>query len=86
MSKMSDALVVERDSIHLRRHATAIMDKAKSEGYRSVSLANVEFVSRSVADELIHLSEEYDIDLEYLDGDVGEMVEAVSYNLSVVAD
>ena len=83
---MSDIYKVEQESIHLRRQAKEMVDNAAEEGYSTIDLSAVEFVSRSVADELIHKSEQHDVELVGLEGDVDMMIEAVSGQLRQTAD
>jgi len=83
---MSDIYKVEQESIHLRRQAKKIVEQAAKEGCSTIDLSAVEFVSRSVADELIHRSEQHDVDLVGLEGDVDMMIEAVSGQLRQTAD
>jgi len=83
---MNDALIVSDSAIQIRRNATELMEDAHESGYSAVDLSRVEFVSRSVADELIHRSNMYDIDLIGLEGDVNSMIDAVSGHLEQTAD
>jgi hypothetical protein len=62
------------------------MKEARAGGYRTLDLSNVEFVSRSVADEFLHLSDEFEIELDGLHGDARSMIEVVSEQLSAAAE
>lgn len=81
---MNDTLVVDREAIHLRRHATKLMQEAHENGYQTIDVSNVEFVSRSVADELVHLSGKFDIQLNGLRGEVASMIDIVSEQIAAV--
>jgi len=83
---MNEAHEVSASAIQIRRNATKIMENAHESGCSSVDLSRVEFVSRSVADELIHRSKMYDIELIGLEGDVKTMISAVSGQLKQTAD
>lgn len=53
------------------------MSEAVSEGYEVLDLTSVEFVSRSVADELVHQSETNSLDIRNPQDSVAMMIEAV---------
>lgn len=77
---MTERYTIDDPSINTRRRAEEIAKQARDEGYSVVDLSDVEFVSRSVADELVHQSDEYDLELAGLEGDVEKMVDAVRGN------
>lgn len=74
---MSGEYTIDETSINTRRRAESLAAAARESGCSAIDLSNVEFVSRSVADELVHQSIEHDLHLTGLDGDVRVMVDAV---------
>jgi anti-anti-sigma regulatory factor len=75
---MSAVYEIQDAAIHTRRRAEQIAEEAKDCNCTEIDLSGVEFVSRSVADELFHQSEEYDLQLVGLQEEVRKMVQAVS--------
>lgn len=82
---MSQQLSVDRSAIHLRRKAAEIVEEANELGCEAIDLSQVEFVSRSVADELLQKSEYHDIELIGLSESVDQMIDAVSVQLERTA-
>lgn len=74
---MSDVIEVKEASINTRRHVERLVGKAHSKGCSTIDLSNVEFVSRSVADEIVHQRERDMVDFEGLEGDVAKMVSII---------
>lgn len=74
---MSDEIQVQEASINTRRHVERLVGKAHSQGCSTIDLSNVEFVSRSVADEIVHQMEREMVEFEGLEGDVAEMVQLI---------
>ena len=73
----TDAWVVEEESIHTRRRARDIIESASGQGYSAIDISNLEFISRSVADELIQGSIEHDLDLINPSDEVEQMLDIV---------
>lgn len=74
---MPSELSVEQATISTRRRARQIAAEAEHTDAGALNLGSVEFVSRSVADELVHQSEKRSLELRGLDGDVATMIDAV---------
>jgi hypothetical protein len=70
-------LKIEKSALHTRKYAQEMMEQADREGYPSVDLSNLNFISRSVGDELIYRSKMYGIPLENAQGDVKHMLEVI---------
>lgn len=73
----TDAWVVEEESIHTRRRARNIVESASDQGYSAIDISRVEFIGRSVADELIQGSIEHDLDLIKPTDEVEQMLDIV---------
>ena len=74
---MNASFTIDTESITTRRRAEAIAESAVSEGFHALDFSQVEFVSRSVADEFIHQASCHDLDLRGRTGDVTQMFEMV---------
>lgn len=83
---MSVPYKVNEDSIATRNRANQIIQEARKNGYTTVDLSGVEFVSRSVADELAHHKAESDIELQGLQDSVEAFVRAVGDRTEISAD
>lgn len=75
---MSRVLKIDETAINTRRRAEQIAQRARLREYSAIDLSNVEFISRSVADELVHQSMQHDLELCGLNDEVSAMVDAVS--------
>ncbi len=75
---MSHVYVVESDAIITRNKAEQIASAAKEQECSAIDLINVEFVSRSVADELNHHSKQYDLELVNVQDPVQSLLDVVS--------
>lgn len=82
---MASEYRVDVESINTRRKAEEISRQARKNGHSTLDLSNVEFVSRSVADELIHQSEKHSLELAGLSGDVESMIEIVRERAKLTA-
>lgn len=74
---MTKVVSVNDDNLSTRRYARRIAEEAADDGADALDLAGVKFVSRSVADELLHQSERRDLELRHAEGDVAAMLDAV---------
>ncbi|MEZ3115242.1 hypothetical protein RYH80_04815 [Halobaculum sp. MBLA0147] len=74
---MTEVVSVDDDSVSTRRYAREIAEDAAANGADALDLTGVEFVSRSVADELLHQSERRNLELRHAEGEVAEMLNAV---------
>lgn len=74
---MKAELEIEADSLITRNRAQEIAEEAIEGDYSALDLSNVEFISRSVADELLHYHKEHDLGLNNVQEDVDEMLSAV---------
>lgn len=74
---MSQEYIVRGSSINTRQQASSIVEQAVNSGCKAIDLTNVEFVSRSSADELSVLADEYDLELRGASGDVEKMFEVI---------
>lgn len=74
---MTDTIKIDETSLSTRRYARGIVESAVEEGADALDLGRVEFISRSVADELVHQSSEHDIEIRFAEGDVRAMLDAV---------
>ena len=75
---MGPALSIDGSAIVTRKRAERLVDEACTNHNSVLDLTTIEFVSRSVADELLHQQEERGVELRGLDDQVGEIVDAVS--------
>lgn len=75
---MNGVLQVQETTINTRRRAEEIVTEARERDCTTIDLQNVEFISRSVADELVHQVESTDVELVGLSGDVKIMYEVVA--------
>lgn len=82
---MNDNIKIKETSINTRRRAKTIAENAIENGYDAVDLSNVEFVSRSVADEFVHQAEEKDLEIVGQEGDVEKMFNVVLGRSAVAA-
>ncbi|WP_148263663.1 hypothetical protein [Halopiger xanaduensis] len=82
---MPDKFVVEDDAIITRNRAREIGRDARQIGCDEIDLSNVEFVSRSVADELVYQSQKGDISLIGLRDEVEEMINLIDGSSSAIA-
>jgi hypothetical protein len=82
---MACELVVEESTIVTRRRAERLAEEAISNHCSVLNLASVGFVSRSVADELVHQREQNGLELRELTGDVEVMVNAITNNHEAIA-
>src|SRR5699024_7844975 len=69
--------VVPDESLIARRYARRMLDSACPSRYSAIDLSRVEFVSRSVADELVRHARRYSIELVGHAGDVTAMIDAI---------
>lgn len=74
---MVDELKIQSETISTRSRAVELAQTARSKGFSVIDLSEVEFISRSVADELVHQTEKNDLELCGLHGDVKAMVDIV---------
>lgn len=74
---MSEPYVVNQDAISTRNRAKSIARKVTHGNHDQLDLSEVEFVSRSVADELVKQSESSGFELKGMDGDVEDMFDLV---------
>ena len=75
---MTDKYQVKETTINTRRRAEQLAERATSEGCSVLDLTGVEFISRSVADELVHQSQANGLELVGLTGDTKKMVDIVA--------
>lgn len=75
---MSNKYVISEDSIITRRYAKRIADEARTKDCSAIDLSNVESISRSVADELVHQTNDSDLRLTGMSGDVRKIIQIVS--------
>lgn len=81
---MSDPYVVDSESIITRNRARVIAREARQLGARQVDLSSVRFISRSVADELVHQSDEHGLIYTRLSPEVEQMMSAVGGQNSAI--
>lgn len=74
---MAKVVSVEKQNLSTRRYARNVVEEAADDSADALDLAGVEFVSRSVADELLHQSESRDLELRNAEGEVAAMLDAV---------
>lgn len=74
---MSDVLRIEAETITTRRRARQLAIEAVDRDLRGLDLGNAEFVSRPVADELVHQADEHALDRRGADGPVASMIEVI---------
>ena len=74
---MTRIYTVRESSLTTRRAIANLVEEVLEAGYDVIDLSEVEFISRSVADELVFQSEVRDIKLQGLSGDVKKMIAAV---------
>lgn len=74
---MNDVVCVNDESVSTRRYAREISENAADNGANALDLSRVEFVSRSVADELLHQAEQRNLELRNADGEVAAVLAAV---------
>ena len=74
---MSDSFPIKANSIIARKKAAKLAEEAMNNGFSTIDLSQVEFVSRSVADELVHYREEYDLEYSGVQNEVEAMIKAV---------
>lgn len=74
---MSDSLKIHQDAVSTRNKARSISEEVTDGGHESLDLSNVEFISRSVADEFVQQSQSKDFDLVGAEDDVADMIEIV---------
>jgi anti-anti-sigma regulatory factor len=77
---MSDVIKVKEASIDTRRRVERLVGRAHSNDCSTIDLSNVEFVSRSVADEIVHQMDREMVHFEGINGDVAKMVDIVRQN------
>lgn len=75
---MSEKYVVEESSIITRRRAGQLVSDARESECSAIDLSNVDSISRSVADELVHQTMDSELALMGLTGDVRKMVEIIT--------
>lgn len=80
---MGLALSVDSSSIVTRSYARELAIEAHEDHESVLDLTNVEFVSRSVADELLSQRERLDLEFRGLDDEAGEMIDAVADSRAV---
>lgn len=74
---MGEVLQVEKGEIHTRNMIGRLVEEAKQNDLSEIDVSNVEFVSRSVADEIVHQMDEHQVEFRGMSGDVKKMVEIV---------
>lgn len=74
---MPEVVSIDTETMSTRRRARQIAVEAAEEGANALDLHGVTFVSRSVADELVHQSEERGLELRRAEGDVATMLDVV---------
>jgi anti-anti-sigma regulatory factor len=74
---MNDVFRVDETTITTRRRARELAAEADSRDVAAIDLGDVEFVSRSVADELVHQAREHSFDLHGAEADVATMIDAI---------
>lgn len=81
---MNDRLKVDGISINTRRRVEQLVEEAQREGHSTIDLSEVEFMSRSVADEFVHHKIESDIQLCGLQEPIRDLIDAVEASKKVV--
>ena len=75
---MSDKYVIGEESIITRRYAEQVSEEARKSGCSAIDLSNVDSISRSVADEFVHQTNNSDLSLTGQTGDVKKIIEIVA--------
>lgn len=75
---MTHGMVVTEETLSTRQKATQLVRDAHSQGYETLDLSNVEFMTRSVADELRYYADNGEIELSGLQGEAKELFDLVS--------
>lgn len=74
---MTNKMVVAEETLSTRHKAEQLVRDAHAQGCDALDLARVEFMTRSVADELRYFEARDEIELVNLTGDAEEMYELV---------
>lgn len=75
---MSKVMRIDDESVSTRRYAKELAKRVDHDGADALDLSGVEFISRSVADELLHQSERREFELRNAESEVAAMLDAVS--------
>lgn len=75
---MTKVLAVQEDTLTTRQKAEQLVKEARDENCEALDLTGVEFMTRSVADELRYFQERGEIELRGLRGSAKEIYEVVS--------
>lgn len=74
---MKNVMTVNTKTLSTRQKAKRLVQEAHASGNAVLDLSNVEFMTRSVADELRYFEDQGEIELQGLRGPVREMYQVV---------
>lgn len=75
---MTDVMAVNEETLSTRQKAERLVQEAHQQDCTALDLTSVEFMTRSVADELRYFQERGEIELQGLNGSAKEMYDVVT--------
>lgn len=82
---MTSEFPVQRSTVGTRREARELVSKAQENGVNVIDMEGVEFISRSVADELLYHRREAGIEISGATGEVKKMLDVVKKQTEMAA-